>query len=382
MSLLSGATAAGTRVERHGLDALPPGMAAEWADLVERSIDPNPYTGPGLVVAAARHLLSPGSVSLVTVRDPDGTMQVCLPVRARPFWRALPWPALTTRVHLYSLAGAPPVGRHAEGDSLARALTCLPDRRLVVFEWVREDSPLVPVIREAAARSGRRLVVWERFRRSGWSPPPGEAPGVSGHRRRRLARARRELAAATGGEVRMVDRSGQPGALERFLRLEAAGWKGRAGTALLRRPGHAGFLRDIPGLRLAALEAGGHPVAMVSGFSAGGQRFLFKIGWDPAYSRFSPGHLLIWELTRSGGWGDGPVDSCSASSDGWASSLLPGELPFTTLVLAPAGVTAAAVAAAAGANRGVFGGEGAAGRGERIRPWFHPSLRWPDATRR
>ena len=89
------------------------------------------------------------------------------------------------------------------------------------------------------------------------------------------------------------------GAMEEALRLEAAGWKGRAGSAiasceqtrlfyttLARRAARSGWLR------LQFLVAGDRRIAVHLSLLFGDRQFLLKPGYDPEYSGCSPGSLL------------------------------------------------------------------------------------------
>ena len=94
--------------------------------------------------------------------------------------------------------------------------------------------------------------------------------------------------------------------MERFLALEASGWKGNRGTALLCDPSLATFARAMVRhiarrgrCRIDALELDGKPVAMGIVLSAGCKSFYWKTCYDEAYARFSPGVLFSLEMTQS-----------------------------------------------------------------------------------
>ncbi|MGA2619694.1 MAG: GNAT family N-acetyltransferase [Thermoguttaceae bacterium] len=93
--------------------------------------------------------------------------------------------------------------------------------------------------------------------------------------------------------------------LRQAFEIEDRGWKGAGGTSVLRTPGlFAFFLRQARRLaawgqlELAFLHCGGKPVAFCYGMSAKGVFHSCKIGYDPAYSEQSPGHLLQYHLLR------------------------------------------------------------------------------------
>jgi CelD/BcsL family acetyltransferase involved in cellulose biosynthesis len=84
-----------------------------------------------------------------------------------------------------------------------------------------------------------------------------------------------------------------------FLRLEGAGWKGRAGGAIQCSPVVTQFYREVlqaasqhGHLRMCTLEAGNKLVAMEMAFVVGGACFSPKIAYDEGYARCSPGQIL------------------------------------------------------------------------------------------
>jgi hypothetical protein len=94
-------------------------------------------------------------------------------------------------------------------------------------------------------------------------------------------------------------------ALETFLTLEASGWKGERGTALLQRAGDSRFVRTAApmlaktgGCEIVSLRAGATPVAAAIGVRHQNRAFYFKIGIDEAFAKFSPGVQLTLDLTR------------------------------------------------------------------------------------
>jgi hypothetical protein len=177
---------------------------------------------------------------------------------------------------------------------------------------------------------------------------------VSARRRREFRRLRRLLDEAAGVATEVRERS-DAGGVEAFLRLEASGWKGRKGTALASRNGHAGFFREMCGefermgrLRVLSLEAEGRPVAMKCTVSAGDGLFYLKAAYDETFARFSPGLQLEREAVerfladRSAG-GPSWIDSCTDPANDMINRLLPDRRDLTTYVVPPKGTLARAV---------------------------------------
>lgn len=93
--------------------------------------------------------------------------------------------------------------------------------------------------------------------------------------------------------------------LRRALQIEDRGWKGAAGSSVLRTPGMFAFLlRQAEQLarwgqlELHVLQCGGQAIAFAYGGSAKGVYHSCKIGYDPDYAAYSPGQLLRYHVLR------------------------------------------------------------------------------------
>jgi CelD/BcsL family acetyltransferase involved in cellulose biosynthesis len=140
-------------------------------------------------------------------------------------------------------------------------------------------------------------------------PPTWEEllASVSASLRSQIKRRRRgleklgpvEFRAVAGGETFDAD-------LETFLRLEASGWKGESGTAILSDPATERLYREFAHaakakgwMRLYVLEAGGEPIAADYGVAFAGCNSFIKTGFDEAHGKLSPGLVLRAEILRS-----------------------------------------------------------------------------------
>jgi CelD/BcsL family acetyltransferase involved in cellulose biosynthesis len=127
---------------------------------------------------------------------------------------------------------------------------------------------------------------------------------LSPDKQRDLRRKQKRLQEQGELEFRVVTESADAGSwIEEFLRLEASGWKGRAGTALatrnqgyFRAMASAGSQRDR--VLMLGLFLNDRPIAMRCSFLAAPGSFFFKPAYDENYARFSPGVLLEVEMIR------------------------------------------------------------------------------------
>jgi hypothetical protein len=106
-----------------------------------------------------------------------------------------------------------------------------------------------------------------------------------------------------------VTSTGEPGAvakgLDSFLALEAAGWKGRAGTAVRGNEALETFmagavhaLADEGKARLARLFVGTRPVAAFVTLTSGATAWCWKVAYDEEFAHASPGVQLLLDVTE------------------------------------------------------------------------------------
>lgn len=116
-----------------------------------------------------------------------------------------------------------------------------------------------------------------------------------------LRRARMRLARHGQVSIDMVTgREFADGPLKEAFTVEAAGWKGLRGSAILSNPNTRNFYTNIARwaashgmLRLFFLRLGKRPIAMYYALEDKGTCYLLKGGYDSAYRRYSPGKLLL-----------------------------------------------------------------------------------------
>jgi hypothetical protein len=128
----------------------------------------------------------------------------------------------------------------------------------------------------------------------------------SGSTRKKMRQDWNRLASL--GDVTIVnDREPGPAraAFEQFLAMEHASWKGASGTSLLSNPGDAAFVRqwfanlaDAGAASVALLTLDGKSVAAQVVLRQGNTAYTWKIAYDAAYEKYSPGVLLVDRLAE------------------------------------------------------------------------------------
>jgi CelD/BcsL family acetyltransferase involved in cellulose biosynthesis len=334
-----------------------------WRDLAERAAEPNPCNEVDFALPAMRHLPMGERARLLVVTR-GRRLDACLPVLAHRRWRRqVPVPALVSWTHDYQLLGTPLVDRQRATPTLLAMLKAPWRERagalLLEIEDLGDGGPVAAALDEASAalagRPPRRWNTYERavLRRTGI----GAVPGRSG-RHKSARRARRALE-RDAGPVTSTDRAGDPDAVDRFLALEAGGWKGRAGTALSCDPAAAAFFRDVcrrfaaeGRLEMRSLEVAAGPVAMDTVLRAGEGAFHLKTAYDERYSSYSPGVQLLIDIADRFAAEDVRFrDSCTAAASAAESHAWPGRRRMSTVVLPFASAASRAIVTAVAAAR-------------------------------
>jgi len=128
----------------------------------------------------------------------------------------------------------------------------------------------------------------------------------SGSHRQKMSRAARKLAAKGNVQCeihsRLAAEEVEPLLREAFA-VEDRGWKGEAGTSVLRTSGmFEFFLRQArqfarwQQLELCFLRLDGRAIAFTYGYSAKGVFHSCKVSYDPQFAEFAPGQLLWYQI--------------------------------------------------------------------------------------
>lgn len=348
-----------TRVLR--LDGLAADDERRWCELAAASIEPNPMMAPASVLAAAAHDPAFAAAVRLLVVDHGDRFTAAVALRRSDRWRRLPVAALTTRldadpVPLFPVLGTPllaPEAPVAGAADLLRALVsgAEPGRRasVVTVDRLPIGGPVADAWLGACRSLGLPFELSDPYDRpillrAGARATGSAWPDVLGTKRLREARRRAQrLEAALGNAPRCVDRTDDPVAVDELIEMEAAGWKGKAGTALRSRPHlEVGFRdlcrrwRDAGGLSLLTLEAGGVPIASQCAVRSGEGIFVFRIAYDETFARYGPGVLLglasgeHFEQQSDARF----VDSCSSPSNPFYKDFFPERLPLRTVTTA------------------------------------------------
>lgn len=213
-----------------------------------------------------------------------------------------------------------------DADAPPEALHALPERLLaqgtpqVRIDWLPMGSPLLAA---ASAWQERHLVLIEPFARSPLADCRGSFEDYLARTgstlrkvwkscRRHVLEGALDFAVVTGGQRLDL-------LLEEMFALEASGWKGRVGNAILCREddrrfytalGHAAARAGA--LRIATLREDGRLLAYEYCIVSGDAVLAMKVGYDESRARLQPGHMAA--LLNI-------ADACADAAIGWYDML-------------------------------------------------------------
>lgn len=285
--------AASATIEVHA--AIAP-IAEEW-DALALEAGAAPFARPGWIKAWWSEF-GEGELRIIALREGD-RLRAVLPLRERD---GLLSGTANEHTPLFEMVAA---DREA-AVAATRAVLRMGARRLELRE-LEASGLTAQALLEAARAQGWRT----RVRETRCAPVVeiGDGPGaypasLSGRKRRDLARRLRKLAGRGRVTVEWQDGSER---LEELLAegipLEGSGWKDDAGTSIAASAQAVRFYSAIAHwaaeaglLRLGFIRLDRRPVAFQLTFWDERASWMLKGGFDPAFSEFSPGVLMLQEL--------------------------------------------------------------------------------------
>lgn len=320
------------RSARHLDDA----FLAEWQQLAGHAAEPNCFQEPWFVAAGLDYLTGDSDIRLIEVWG-DGLIGV-VPLCVRNDYGRFPAAHVRNWRHHNDFLGTPLVRKGREADFWTALLGHL-DRAdwapgFLHINGLLEGGPVHEALIEAASALRRSVPVVKRRVRAALASalPPDRYLETTVRKKKRKELKRLANRLAELGTV--VSRSWSADEdldswCDDFLALEHRGWKGRAGSALASHRATEAFFRQATAgaaalgrLQIRRLDLDGKPIAMLVNFLAPPGSFSFKIAYDEAYARFSPGVLLVLDNLDLLARGDIDwMDSCAAENHPMIDSL-------------------------------------------------------------
>ena len=226
--------------------------------------------------------------------------------------------------------------------------------KLVMLPLIARDGPFAAALARVLARRGVASANFGEHARALLAPRKREnyLDHINGKKLKELRRQRRRLE-DSGALVHMAA-SGPAAAvaLTDFMALEAAGWKGRAGGAARADSATEAFMREaVTALatkgdaRVDRLIHDGHPVAVSITLRSGYAAWFWKITYDEAFARASPGVQLTLDLTRDliADAALAQTDSCATAGHPMIDHLWKERLTLCDMLIAPSAASMAKV---------------------------------------
>jgi hypothetical protein len=328
---------------------------AEWRGLAANAFLPAPNASPAWAAPVPR--LFPAQ-HLTLAKTSGGALAGVALVQ----WRTLPWPLRRSTVTPLTFHGLPLLTR----DNAGAALRDLVGGSPLLLRGVPADGPFWDSLRDSGLKAG----VVASWRRAALTVEGDFARWFDGNFERKRRKEYRRLRARLGEMGKLESLAWQSEEpidqwTDEFLALEAKGWKGQRGTALVADPAAAATLREAlrslsrdGALRFWKLALDGRPIAMLFATVMGGTAWLGKIAHDESFAKYSPGALIILDATEAL-MADPAValaDSCAQPNHPMIDNIWRERLAMADVLLAPRRFPAfAALLAAERARAGTRG---------------------------
>ncbi|MGX1785768.1 GNAT family N-acetyltransferase [Bosea sp. NPDC055332] len=307
--------------------------AEAFADLCRRAEAPNLHMAPAAIAAALSFGIAADDIVVLAAHEQGDERLLGLWAlhRTRSLHSGLVPVLEAPLVPLYEVSSAPVLARERADDvamALVRAVVDVPDLpKILKLPLLPMQGSVFAAFEAALAATGGSIATFERWQRPMLTPEAGE--DAERYLRRALGQGykkrmqqHRQLEKA-GALIYQRHRGAQANsALEDFLSLEAAGWKGRSSTALAGLPQHGAYIREIvrnfaaaDAVRIDLLRLDDQPIAGGLLLDLAGQSHFLKIAYDEGKARLSPGRALAIAMLRADFAADRPFRLDSGAGD-------------------------------------------------------------------
>jgi hypothetical protein len=302
-------------------DALSPlaaVAAGPWRTLAERAIEPNGYYLPEWELAVNASARGHTGVSALSAwsdgsQTQDNAERLIGLMPAMSLWRAckIPLPALVS-AEPYGTLCTPLLDSGMANEAVTRMMRQArkAGAHALILRDVALDGAALKTFTEVSRQGGMRpRVLHSRLRACLDATRDADALLHDALGTKKLKELRRQRHRLAEHGVVHFDVARTPSdvtaAVDTFMALEASGWKGKRGTALIQDDGDASFARratvalaETGQCEIVALRVGDTPVAAAIVLRHQDRAFYFKLGVDERFAKFSPGVQLTLDLTR------------------------------------------------------------------------------------
>ena len=282
------------------------GLEPEWRNLIARGEYAEPFYQPYWIRAFVQSFHQGKSAPFVLVRHGRDLKGILPLMGSRRFWGKIPARSLRSLSGIHSCRFdliCESQHKDAIAESAWKALEDDATWNVIEAHNVPEGGAFEALMRHAD-RAGYLVARWPTVLSPYLNVPVGQKDGLQNcparykKDRKRLESRFRKL--QEQGEVSFeVLTHFDEAIFQEFLRLEGAGWKGRAGGAISCAPAIVDFYRAAltraashGHLRMCALSLNGRRIAMEVALVADNRCYSPKIAYDESFSKFGPGQLM------------------------------------------------------------------------------------------
>lgn len=285
--------------------------------LSNRAMEPNVFFSARFLVPAMPRI-EERQIRLALIRDVVGNrsrMRLMLPFSVDKPGFAVGPSIIRVWANSFGPLGTPLIDAEGAAETIDNLFEALvrKDTRLpttLVLPDVRLNGPVMQLVKAVAIGRNLPIAVSDIYQRPMLQSTEDALDyvgnAISAAHLREMRRQWRLLQDV--GEV-VYNVARQPGdihrRMEEFLAMEAGGWKGKKRTALVMDRHHAAFAREaisnlagIDAVRIHTIDLNGKAIASMIVLMMGGEAYTWKTTFNEEFSRFSPGKLLMGELTE------------------------------------------------------------------------------------
>lgn len=320
----------------------------EWLDLGRSAGEPNIFYEPMAMLPALDSAAAEGIFCLLLWgADNKGRRRLdgLLPLKRWRRSRALPRGIESWDYPLRS-SGEPLIraGReHAFWSAMLPELDELGGLSFLRLALLHADSRSTRALVDVARELERPLYVTRRLDRAaleGGSSVEDYLGTLPPKQIREQKRRRKRLAELGEARFEQLEPGGDASEwIEALIRLEGLGWKGRRGVAAGSEPSVEAFVRRLLSeahgagrLDMRRLRLNGETISILAHIETGRTAVSFKISYDEAYARYSPGVLLQMDYLGHA-LGLDWVDSCATPGHPMFDRIWTGRRPIVSLMI-------------------------------------------------
>ncbi len=282
-------------------------IAGAWNDLWARSEMKSPTDLAECVALYCEYFEDADSFRVVTVEE-DGQLVAALPMMKKRLKRV--FSSLESMQSIWAPGGEwmidPECDMTAVSDLVITTVMQAFPRAPIIFRAIESDNAPWQILLDAAERAGYSCDVKKQFDVS-WIQTADTWESyqktLKKNHRSQMRKYNRRLAEL--GEVKFeiladLHPDDVPALVREGFEVEHRSWKGRNGTSVLESPGVLEYYTQLActlanrgQLVLAFVRCDSKPIGFEFGFDGKGVYHSFKVGFDPEYSDFAPGQLVM-----------------------------------------------------------------------------------------